>query len=127
MKYKVCWSKTDKGLRPYLQHPCCAHGIKVFDMFFDNLNDARTFALIEVGEELFEPVSYNDRDFSDEELERASSVDVIDMETGEVEVSATLLSPRMICITFNYCDYGHRQDFEPIQTQRLQGDKVCIR
>ena len=54
-------------------------------MFFDNINDARTFALIEVGEELFEPVSYNDRDFSDEELERASSVDVIDTETGEVK------------------------------------------
>ena len=85
MKYKVCWSKTDKGLRPYLQHPCCAHGIKAFDLFFDNLEDARTFALIEVGEELFEPVSYNDRDFSDDELERASSVDVIDTETGEVK------------------------------------------
>ena len=87
MKYKVCWSNTDKGLRPYLQHPCCAHGIKAFDLFFDNIEDARTFALIEVGEELFEPVSHNDRDFSNEELNRTSSVVIIDTETGETKDS----------------------------------------
>ena len=87
MNYKVRWSKTDNDQRPYMQQPCRAYGIKAFDLFFDNLEDARTFALIEVGEELFEPVSYNDRDFSNEELERTSSVVIIDTETGEAKDS----------------------------------------
>ena len=85
MKYKVCWSKTDKGLRPYLQHPCCAHRIKTFEVFFDNLEDAVEFAKTEVGEELFEPAGIvGSRDFTDEELTRITKMVVV--ETGSEKV-----------------------------------------
>ena len=85
MKYKVCWSKTDKGLRPYLQHPCCANRIKAFEVFFDNLEDAVEFAKTEVGEELFEPTGIvGSRDFTDEELTRITKVVVV--ETGSEKV-----------------------------------------
>lgn len=84
MKYKVCWSKTDKGLRPYLQHPCCAHRIKAFEVFFDNLDDAIEFAKIEVGEELFEPAGIGSRDMTDEELTRMTKVVVVETQSEKV-------------------------------------------
>lgn len=85
MKYKVCWSKTDKGLRPYLQYLCAEHRIKAFEVFFDNLDDAVEFAKTEVGEELFEPTGIvGSRDFTDEELTRITKVVVVETESEKV-------------------------------------------
>ena len=85
MKYKACWSKTDKGLRPYLQYLCAEYRIKAFEVFFDNLDDAVECAKTEVGEELFEPAGIvGSRDFTDEELTRITKVVVV--ETGSEKV-----------------------------------------
>ena len=83
MKYKVCWSRTDKGLRPYLQYLCAEHRIKAFEVFFDSFEEARNFALIELAMEVFEPISHSDRNFTIEELNRPSSVAIINTESGE--------------------------------------------